>query len=287
MKRIENVNLSSTPYRLSYRRYTDGDYSGYYHCHQGMEFLFVHQGNGHVTVNNQVIDVQAGTFLYFQPYQLHRIQMNVSAKQPFERTILSFEPSVFSAYIDPFTHLAEYYNRLWHDELPAQNLQDLTEDSEFCRMFEIFHRRFSACKKTEIQHEFGILIVRLLHALHDIGFCNAEQTQITEATRITRHSESIMAWIEEHYQEPFTLSQISEELHLTKTYISRIFREETGSSLMEYVTARRIRQASLMLYESDLPVELIGEKVGFPNFSYFCQVFKKHVGLSPNQLRKI
>nr|WP_281287087.1 helix-turn-helix transcriptional regulator [Paenibacillus hemerocallicola] len=95
-----------------------------------------------------------------------------------------------------------------------------------------------------------------------------------------------MAWIEVHYHETFTLSQISEELHLTKTYISRIFREETGTSLMGFVTARRIRQASLLLYETDLSIEQIGEKVGFPNFSYFCQVFKKHVGLSPNQLRK-
>lgn len=286
MKRVEYINFPSTPYRLIYRLFTDRDYSGYYHCHLGMEILHIHQGHGYVTVGNQVINVHPGTLFIFQPFQLHRVQMNVSLDQPYERTIISFEPSVFTAYMEPFAHLLGYYNQLWHGELPNQFVQGLTEDSEFCRIFEFFQRRLSQCKKTEYLHEFGILIIRLLHALHDIGFSDAKLTTNTDKTRLKRHSESIITWIEEHYHETFTLSQISEELHLTKTYISRIFHEETGSSLMEYVTARRIRQASLLLYETDLSVELIGEKVGFPNISYFCQVFKKHIGTSPNQLRK-
>jgi AraC-like DNA-binding protein len=251
-----------------------------------MEFLYIHQGHGHITVGDQVIDVNPGTLFYFQPFQLHRVQMNVSLSQPYERTIISFEPSVFTSYIDPFAHLADYYNQLWHGELPNQTIQELTEDSELCRMYEFFARRLAQCKKTESQHEFGILVLRLLQALYDIGFTDTKSIATAESSRLKRHSESIMAWIEVHYHETFTLSQISEELHLTKTYISRIFREETGTSLMGFVTARRIRQASLLLYETDLSIEQIGEKVGFPNFSYFCQVFKKHVGLSPNQLRK-
>lgn len=286
MKRMEHVSLSSTPYRLSYRHYTDTDYNGYYHCHQGMEFLFIHHGHGRVTVGNQVIDVAPGTLLFFQPFQLHRIQMDVTAQQPYERTIVSLEPTVFSPYLEPFPHVSKYYNQLWHDELPIQSLHGLTEDSELPRIFHLFHRRLQECTIFDRQHEFGIFTIRLIHTLLDMGFGDPKSSEAIENIRLRRHSESIMAWIEEHYSEAFTLSQLADDLHLTKTYISRIFRAETGSGLMEYVTARRIRQAQLLLHATDLPVEHIGAKVGIPNFSYFCQIYKKHTGLSPNQSRK-
>jgi AraC-like DNA-binding protein len=289
MKRLENVSLASTPYRLSYRRYTDRDFNGHFHCHQGMEFLFVYNGQGHITVGRQIIEVEPGTLFFFQPFQLHRIQMDVSPQQPYERTIVSFEPAIFEAYFEAFPQLRQYYRRLWQDALPMQMLQGLAGESEISRMFELFHRRLSQIKASDYQHEFALLTVRMLHALQDMGFGDnamEESGEGMEAMRPKRHSESMMGWIEEHYHETFTLSQLAEELHLTKTYISRVFREETGSSLMEYVTARRIRQASWLLHETDLPVEHIGEKVGFPNFSYFCQVYKKHIGISPNQSRK-
>lgn len=289
MKRLENINLAYKPYRLSFRRYTDRVFNGHYHCHQGMEFLYVYGGQGHITVGNQIIEVKPGTFFYFQPFQLHRIQMDVSPEHPYERTIVSFEPAIFESYFDAFPKLRQYYRRLWEDALPNQMSQGLTMDNDIARMLDIFHRRLSQTNASDYPHEFALLLVRLMHTLQDMGFGDMPTEgsgKAKDSARTKRHSEAMMAWIEEHYHESFTLTELAESLHLTKTYISRVFRAETGSSLMEYVTARRIRQASWLLHETDLPVEHIGEKVGFPNFSYFCQVFKKHAGVSPHQSRK-
>jgi hypothetical protein len=44
MKFLEDVELHEIPYRFSYRKITTENYKGFYHCHQGMEFLYVHQG---------------------------------------------------------------------------------------------------------------------------------------------------------------------------------------------------------------------------------------------------
>jgi AraC-like DNA-binding protein len=290
MKRLEIVSLALTPYRLSYRRYTDHNFSGYYHYHQGMEFLYIYNGRGHITVGEQMIDVEPGSLFYFQPFQLHRIQMEVTPQHPFERTIICFEPTIFEPYFEVFPHLRDYFIRLWRDQLPAQMLASQPDNDELSRMFESFHKRLSQIKSNEYQHEFALLAVRLIHELNNRGFGQMKAksaAEIMDAARPNRHSESIMAWVEAHYHEAFTLTQLADALHLTKTYISRVFREETGSNLMEYVTARRIRQACWLLHNTDLPVEHIGEKVGFPNFSYFCQVFKKNVGTSPNRSRKV
>ncbi|MNI97083.1 Arabinose operon regulatory protein [compost metagenome] len=75
-------------------------------------------------------------------------------------------------------------------------------------------------------------------------------------------------------------------MHLSKSYVSRIFHQETGSRLVDYLTARRIKQACRLLSTTDLPVERIGITVGFPNASYFNQLFKKSLGTTPLKYRK-
>ncbi|MFD2878690.1 helix-turn-helix domain-containing protein [Paenibacillus rhizoplanae] len=64
------------------------------------------------------------------------------------------------------------------------------------------------------------------------------------------------------------------------------FHQETGGRLVDYLTARRLKQACRLLETTDLTVERIGRTVGFPNSSYFNQLFKRVLGLSPLQYRK-
>lgn len=91
---LEDVELHEIPYRFSYRKITTENYKGFYHCHQGMEFLYVLQGTGQIVVNSKVYKIQSGTFLYLQPYQLHHIQVEVRPDAPFERAIISLEPYI-------------------------------------------------------------------------------------------------------------------------------------------------------------------------------------------------
>lgn len=110
MKFFEDVELHEIPYRFSYRRITSENYKGFYHCHQGMEFLYVYQGTGQIVVNSKVYPIQSGTFLYLQPYQLHHIQVEVHPDAPFERTIISLEPSIFEHHFASFPHLNVYFS---------------------------------------------------------------------------------------------------------------------------------------------------------------------------------
>jgi AraC-like DNA-binding protein len=95
-----------------------------------------------------------------------------------------------------------------------------------------------------------------------------------------------MNWLEARHTDEFDLGQLADELHLSKYYISRVFREETGSSITEYLTARRIMQACRLLETTALTVEQIGAEVGLPNTSHFILTFKKAVGLTPLKYRQ-
>ncbi|RXZ84805.1 AraC family transcriptional regulator [Paenibacillaceae bacterium] len=286
-KLLEPIHLHQIPYRLSYRRYTDNNYSGYYHCHQGMEILYVYQGTGTLMMNSRIYPLQPGTLVFIQPFQLHRVQMDVAVSHPYERTIVSLEPSVFQSYFQPFPHLQEFFHTLWSGNGTNSVYQGAGSDNWLEGLFSLHHNRLAELPDFECIHEFGLLVVQLFQYLQQLGLGPGKLNQRTgDSIRSRRHSEQIMNWIESHYHEEPLFDRLTEHLHLTKPYISRIFRQEIGSSVMEYVNARRLRQACWLLTTTDQTVAQIGIAVGIPNFSYFCQLFKKTFGLPPNQYRK-
>lgn len=92
-------------------------------------------------------------------------------------------------------------------------------------------------------------------------------------------------FVREHYQENFGLEQAAERAGLSSAYFSRLFREKTGSSFVEYLTNVRVEEAKRLLRSSDLKISEIGVRVGYPNPSYFIRVFTKKTGVSPQRYK--
>lgn len=82
-------------------------------------------------------------------------------------------------------------------------------------------------------------------------------------------------------RRPLPAELLAQSVHLTPSHISATFRQAVGSTITDYLTAVRVRQACLLLRTGGKSVEEIGRVVGLQNTSYLCQMFKKHVGISP------
>ncbi|WP_054023560.1 AraC family transcriptional regulator [Bacillus sp. FJAT-28004] len=285
MKYFEDVELQKIPYRFSYRKITTENYKGFYHCHQGMEFLYVHQGSGQIVVNRKLYPIQSGTFLYFQPYQLHHIQVDVQPDAPYERTIITLEPSIFEHYFASFPHLNVYFQHLWKNEVEEQVLQHIDNMSFISQLFQHHDTVFSKYQHHAKEQNFALLLLQLFEYLYAKGLGDPIENGL-KPQRQLRYSEKIMNWLEGHYSEGISLDKLADHTHISKYYVSRIFKQETGSTLMEYILARRIRQACLLLNTSNKGIEQISIEVGMNNFSYFCQAFKKLVGMTPMEYRK-
>lgn len=95
------------------------------------------------------------------------------------------------------------------------------------------------------------------------------------------------AFIEEHIQGPISRNQVAESVHLTPEYLSRVFRKETGRSLIEYITDVKMEAAQELLTHSDLPVSQIAAQLGYGNFAYFSQLFRARLRESPSDYRKL
>lgn len=97
--------------------------------------------------------------------------------------------------------------------------------------------------------------------------------------------EIIQSYLDLHYAENIQRNDLSNIVYLSSDYLSRIFKKETGYSLMQYVTRKRISVACDLLKSSNLPIHAVALQVGFSSFSYFSKVFRETTGLSPQAYR--
>lgn len=83
-----------------------------------------------------------------------------------------------------------------------------------------------------------------------------------------------------------TLQYFADVLNVNKCYLSDLFRRETGTTITEYVTERRIERASDLLLMTQQTVQMISEQVGILDVHYFNRLFKKKRGMTPGQYRE-
>ena len=93
-------------------------------------------------------------------------------------------------------------------------------------------------------------------------------------------------YINKHLQESLTLSTIAEFLDLTPSYLSYLFKKETGTNIKEYIIKKKLKGAETMLIYSDMKASDIAEYFNFSSQSYFIACFKKATGQTPRQYRK-
>ena len=91
--------------------------------------------------------------------------------------------------------------------------------------------------------------------------------------------------VQKHYLEKFSLSLLSEALHVDKSYLLRTFHERTGMTLLEYHNRIRIRAAQELLTHPEIPVSSVAASTGFVSASHFSQVFRRHTGQTPSEFR--
>lgn len=104
--------------------------------------------------------------------------------------------------------------------------------------------------------------------------------------KYSQYVQATTSYIKEHLSENLTLEDIAQNAHVNNSYLSRIFKQECGYSITEYITTLRIEKARELLANSTLLTYEVAEQVGFNDSSYFSSLFKKYSGLTPTEYRE-
>lgn len=98
---------------------------------------------------------------------------------------------------------------------------------------------------------------------------------------------SVRDYLDQNFAQKITLDHLAEEFFMNKYYLSHLFKEQFGLTVVEYLSNIRITHAKQLLRFSSLTAEAVGIACGMPDANYFSRVFRKLEGISPSEYRRI
>lgn len=129
--------------------------------------------------------------------------------------------------------------------------------------------------------------VKEIAALHDtmcFDFCN--QMNILKSSQVlSKPIVLCIDYIYSHIHFRITLKELAEYLNLSESYLSKLFHQEMGISLSQYILDLKIEKAKNLLQYSDYNIVDIANYLSFSSQSHFIQVFQKKTGLTPHRYR--
>ena len=111
---------------------------------------------------------------------------------------------------------------------------------------------------------------------------------IKEGTKISSFSEKINKvnkYIEGNYTKQINLEDAAKEINVTASYLSRLYRQETGMTFIDYLNKVRIDAAKGFM-KNEIPLKEVAVKCGFKSYNYFFKVFKDYEGITPTEYLK-
>lgn len=253
------------------------------HCHEEIEMVMNDCGKCRYTIAGEEIDLDFGDIVVIMPWVLHSFRLVDETDYFLAATyLISLEmianynlDACSSRFFQPMLsrkcndYCVIRYNTEYYDEFRqiAIQLFDTYFDQE--QFFEI---------------KLKSLVNELMFKLLSYGYIDikAEAPEGNDV-RIVR---SVVDYISEYYMENITLSGLAERVNLSETGLSRLFRNVTGMSCIDYVIEYRMTKAMGLLRTTDKPIIDIAYETGFNNISYFNRTFKKHCNQTPSEFRK-
>ena len=245
------------------------------HAHPCYEVLYLKMGTLIIHVAQRVYTVNAPSLIFVSKFEQHSLTVEGDA---YQRYYLCISPTAAEAMIRDYTLLTVLSHR----------------PENFCHVLDVtpleneIDRIFDACVnevKTPLPYtnqRQAALISELLILL----FRFAPSLFSMEKAKTISVIWKIQSELEANCRESFSLNRLAEQYHMSPYYLSHLFKDVTGYSVMQYLTLSRLSLARQMVLETDLPVTEIVYASGFSDCSNFSRLFKREMHLSATEYRK-
>lgn len=230
-------------------------------------FFLVEHGSGVLEYDGQHRQLNVGDCVFIdcqRPY-LHRTDKNLWSL----RWVHFFGPNMGAIY-------RKYQERggqpVFHPRHPdsfsgvLQELYLLASSDDYVRDMQIYGK-----------------LVELLTLLMQESW-HPGTTRVTNAKK--QNLQEIKEYLDAHYSEKITLDDLAERFYINKFYLTRVFKEQFGQSVTNYLVQLRITQAKRMLRFTDRSIEAIAQDCGWSDANYFSRLFKKVEGIPPGEFRR-
>ena len=98
--------------------------------------------------------------------------------------------------------------------------------------------------------------------------------------------DTAVQYIDSHLTEDLSVRELATLCYVSADHLTRLFKKKFGVSVSEYIQERRIRLAGELMRHPDMTISMVANQVGFGNYSYFTEQFKKYFGVTPREYQK-
>lgn len=247
------------------------------HDHDFTEITYILSGTGQYVVEDELYNVQAGDLILCNAGVRHHAVVT-NSKDPTVEFYVGFTDYHFKDM--PKNHLCIGDNSyVIHTD--AELRQNLTRQS-YAMLAE---------NETNQVGKYFMLKAHLMQFLLLLIRQEAKPQPVQDGCHFDTHYKSyvvnqIISYLDTHYNEKISLDRIAQNMYLSPVYISKIFKEETGESPINYLIKIRLEKAKEMLSATQPEsIKKIANDVGYEDAYHFSKLFKKYYGVSPLHFR--
>lgn len=157
-----------------------------------------------------------------------------------------------------------------------RNLNELNVNTE--HIFGTNHNLFRELASKETLHAIHEWICGIVKKIGDA----LQQLQ----PKKNMYIETVVAYMDRHYHLDLSVEMIADQVKLNHAYLSRMFKQEVGKTMLEYLTLRRLEVSKALLQDTEHTINEIAASVGYNNVNSFIRFFKRYEGLTPGDFRK-
>lgn len=230
------------------------------HLHKELEVIYVRQGKSVAYADKNSYMLNAGDMFITFPNQVHYYR----TVQRGEYIVLIFSPDILYGISAEISK-----------SIPDINCFSSSDDVEIRDIFDRIYASDGEYKNIAISGYLNVIMSRILPRLR-LQTVNAENNSAFY---------NIIDFCTHNFKDDITLDLVSEKLHLSKYYISRLINKRLKQNFNEYINNLRISEACNLLRETDTKIADISEDVGFGTIRSFNRAFKLVMGVSPTEYR--
>ena len=240
------------------------------HNHILYEFFYLCKGNVIIEINGKTHKLSSGNAVFIHPLEVHRIKG--VGNEVFEYCSLVFDSSVLGDDNDPCRQFFESIRLRRFVQFP---------DS-------IYTKLISICESAESKFPgYEIIQNALLYEMLSQLIITNQYETVALLRKSTKYNISAIdiaiEYIRDNYTENIELKDLLKLTNYSRSHFIRLFKEQTGMNLVEYINKYRIENACLELIYSKKNITEIATEFGFNNIQYFSRVFKQYMNCTPKQ----
>ncbi len=237
------------------------------HWHDRLEILRIISGKLYVNISGNTITAEKDTLVIFNPCQPHTA---VSGANGVKYFVVMFD-------VDKFFNSAKATNK-YLKPLFEQNilLNNYVDDRKILKEVDSL---------IELAKSDALLATAQVYML--LGrFFSEKYFKQAEKTPNNRKFYQVTEYLNKHFSEEITLSQLSRTFGYNESYLCQKFKECTGLTITNYINILRLEKAQELLKNTDKQISEIAYQCGFNDLTYFSHCFKKYLNISPANYRK-